>query len=93
MMLRSDFFTPDYFENNYVRDQFMGKVYLTEKELATRWNLLPKTLRQWRWDKKGPKYSKIGGRISYRPEDVEKFEENNNEEEKSKDSKKTKKSN
>lgn len=55
----------------------MNKTYLTEKELAARWNLLSKTLRQWRWYKKGPKYSKLGGRISYRTEDIESFEEEN----------------
>lgn len=55
----------------------MDKMFLTEKELAARWNLLPKTLKQWRWYKKGPKYSKIGGSISYRTKDIEKYEEEN----------------
>jgi hypothetical protein len=53
----------------------MDKKFFTEKELAARWNLLPKTLRQWRYHKKGPKHSKLGGIISYKREDVEKYEE------------------
>jgi hypothetical protein len=53
----------------------MDKKFLTEKELAARWNLLPKTLRQWRWHKKGPRYTKIGGNISYKTQNIEKYEE------------------
>ena len=69
----------------------MRKVFLTEKELATRWNLAPKTLRQWRWDQKGPKYFKMSGRVSYRSDDIEKYEEDK-EVPKLKDTKRTRKS-
>ena len=33
-----------------------------------------RTLEQWRWQGKGPRYLKIGGRVVYRVEDVEAFE-------------------
>lgn len=53
----------------------MKKIFLSAKELAERWNISIKTLRQWRWQKKGPKFIKIGGRAAYRLEDIEKFED------------------
>ena len=52
----------------------MGKLFLTAKELATRWNVTTATLRQWRWHNKGPKYFKMSGRAAYRLEDIEAFE-------------------
>ena len=42
--------------------------------LARRWNLSPRTLERWRWLNQGPRYLKIGGRVVYRLEDVEAFE-------------------
>lgn len=43
---------------------------LTQKELAERWHLSPRTLEQWRWLGKGPKFLKIGARVLYREEDI-----------------------
>jgi hypothetical protein len=48
--------------------------HLDQKELADRWSISPRTLEQWRWQGKGPKYLKIGGRVVYRLHDVEHFE-------------------
>ena len=48
-----------------------------QKQLADRWLMSPRTLEQWRWQGKGPKYLKIGARIVYRLEDVEAFESEN----------------
>jgi hypothetical protein len=42
--------------------------------LADRWLISPRTLEQWRWQGKGPRYLKIGGRVVYRVTDVEAFE-------------------
>lgn len=53
----------------------MDKGFLTSHVLAHRWNIQPATLRQWRWIGKGPVYLKIGSRVLYRLEDIEKFEE------------------
>lgn len=50
----------------------MGK--LTQVQLAERWQLSPRTLEQWRWLGKGPKFLKIGARVLYRDEDVEAYE-------------------
>ena len=47
---------------------------LDQKGLADRWLLSPRTLEQWRWQGKGPRYLKIGGRVVYRLADVEAFE-------------------
>lgn len=42
--------------------------------LANRWLISKRTLEQWRWQGKGPRYLKIGGRVVYRLEDIEAFE-------------------
>ena len=46
----------------------------TQEQLAQRWYLSPRTLEQWRWLGKGPKFLKIGARVLYREEDVEDWE-------------------
>lgn len=43
--------------------------------LAKRWQISHKTLERWRYLKVGPNYLKIGGRVVYRIEDIEAFEE------------------
>ena len=48
--------------------------HLSQKELAERWKLSPRTLEQWRWRGIGPRYLKLGGRVVYRLEDIETFE-------------------
>ena len=48
--------------------------HLNQVLLARRWNLSPRTLERWRWLNQGPRYLKIGGRVVYRLEDVEAFE-------------------
>ncbi|MBF0097144.1 MAG: helix-turn-helix domain-containing protein [Magnetococcales bacterium] len=48
--------------------------HITPFHLAQRWRITPKTLQNWRCDGKGPPYLKIGGRIVYRLEDVERYE-------------------
>ena len=49
--------------------------HLNQIHLARRWNLSPRTLERWRWLNQGPRYLKIGGRVVYRLEDVEAFED------------------
>ena len=58
-----------------IRSKMMKKIFITIKELAVRWGMSPITLRQWKCQKKGPEAFKIGGRISYKLEDIEAFEE------------------
>jgi hypothetical protein len=48
--------------------------HLDQRGLAERWRVSMRTLEQWRWQGKGPRYLKIGGRVVYRVEDVEAFE-------------------
>jgi hypothetical protein len=40
--------------------------HLHQVHLAERWNLSPRTLERWRWEKIGPRYLKLGGRVVYR---------------------------
>jgi hypothetical protein len=54
----------------------MSRPYLTQVELAALWRISPRTLERWRWAGEGPSFVKIGGRVRYRPEDVESFEAN-----------------
>lgn len=49
--------------------------HLSQIELAARWNCSHRTLERWRWTGEGPKCIKLGGRVIYRLEDVEAFEE------------------
>jgi hypothetical protein len=48
-----------------------------QEQLARRWNISPRTLERWRWQRKGPPYLRIGGRVVYRLDDVEAFEAKN----------------
>src|SRR6266436_3749260 len=48
--------------------------HIDQKGLAQRWSLSPRTLEQWRWQGRGPRYLKIGGRVVYRLSDIEAFE-------------------
>ena len=50
----------------------MGKI--TQEQLAVRWQISPRTLEQWRWLGKGPRFLKIGARVLYREEDVDVWE-------------------
>ncbi|MCE3232464.1 MAG: Helix-turn-helix domain protein [Rickettsiaceae bacterium] len=53
----------------------MGIKHLHQSELATRWCVSGRTLERWRWLGRGPKYLKIGGRVVYRLEDIEAYEQ------------------
>jgi hypothetical protein len=48
--------------------------HVDQKDLAERWLISPRTLEQWRWQGRGPRYLKIGGRVVYRLCDIEAFE-------------------
>lgn len=48
-----------------------------EKKLAERWDVSPRTLQQWRWQGRGPRFMKIGGAVIYRLDDVEAYEREN----------------
>jgi hypothetical protein len=51
-----------------------GHDLLTDRELAIRWGLSPKTLANWRCAGLGLRYLKIGSKIRYRLSDVLQFE-------------------
>jgi len=53
----------------------MKTKHLNQIELAERWNISPRTLERWRWIGEGPPFLKIGGRVVYRLEDVEAYEQ------------------
>jgi hypothetical protein len=48
---------------------------LNQTELSRRWKISARTLERWRWLDQGPAYLKIGGRVAYRMEDIEAFEQ------------------
>ncbi len=52
----------------------MSTRHLNQVQLADRWNISPRTLERWRWIGEGLTYLKIGGRVVYRLEDVERYE-------------------
>ena len=49
-------------------------LHVDQKDLARRWRMSPRTLEQWRWQGRGPRFLKIGGRVVYRLADIEAFE-------------------
>jgi hypothetical protein len=48
---------------------------LSQDQLAGRWQISPRTLEQWRWLGKGPRFLKIGARVLYREDDVLSYEQ------------------
>jgi hypothetical protein len=54
----------------------MATEMLLQGELAKRWHISPRTLERFRYERKGPPYVKIGGRVVYRVADVETYERN-----------------
>lgn len=48
--------------------------FLTQSELAERWRISPRTLERWRWQKTGPAFTKLGGKVVYALSDVEAYE-------------------
>jgi len=53
----------------------MNVKHLNQVELAERWAISKRTLERWRFQKVGPNYLKLGGRVVYRLKDIEAFEE------------------
>ena len=47
---------------------------ITQEQLAQRWHLSPRTLEQWRWLGKGPRFLKIGARVLYDETEIETYE-------------------
>ena len=48
--------------------------HLNQGEVASRWDVSPRTLERWRWTGTGPRFLKVGGRVVYRVEDIEAYE-------------------
>jgi len=49
--------------------------HLNQREVAERLNISPRTLERWRWlGEGGPPFLKIGGRVVYRLQDIERYE-------------------
>jgi hypothetical protein len=48
--------------------------HVDQKDLAKRWLISPRTLEQWRWQGKGPRYVKVGARVIYPLPEVEAYE-------------------
>jgi predicted site-specific integrase-resolvase len=55
-------------------EDLMETRLLLQSELAARWRISPRTLERWRLTGEGPRFCKIGGRVTYREEDVNAFE-------------------
>ena len=52
----------------------MSTRHLNQRELAERLNISPRTLERRRWLGEGPRFLKIGGRVVYRLQDIERYE-------------------
>lgn len=49
--------------------------HLDQERLARRWAISPRTLESWRSLGKGPPFMRLGGRVAYRLQDIEAFEQ------------------
>jgi predicted site-specific integrase-resolvase len=49
-------------------------IHLSQRQLARRWHLSPRTLERWRSSGQGPVFMKLGGRVVYALPDVEAYE-------------------
>lgn len=51
--------------------------HLLTEEVARRWKISPRTLERWRYMKTGvgPRWRRIGGRVIYALEEIERFEQ------------------
>lgn len=47
---------------------------ITQQQLAERWHLSPRTLEQWRWLGKGPRFLRIGAHVLCDESDVDAYE-------------------
>ncbi len=56
------------------RTRAPDRAHLTQLELAERWRLSGRTLEKWRQMRRGPRYLRVGGRVLYPVEEVERFE-------------------
>ena len=53
----------------------MSDQHLTQRDLAHRWRVSEASLERWRSQGKGPVFVRLPGRVLYRLEDVEAFEQ------------------
>lgn len=53
----------------------MSTHHLNQRHLADRWRISEATLERWRADGIGPVFLKLGGRVLYRVEDIESYEQ------------------
>lgn len=53
----------------------MQQIAINENELATRWDVSPKTLQRWRSEGRGPRYLKLSKRVTYPLDEIFLFEE------------------
>lgn len=51
----------------------MEAIYFDTKEAARRYGFSERTLTLWREKRRGPDYYRVGGRVLYRDEDMERF--------------------
>lgn len=49
-------------------------IYITQDQLAKRWQISPRTLERQRWIGEGPNYVKLGGAVRYLSTDVLEYE-------------------
>jgi hypothetical protein len=60
--------------NSTTGTRTVDRAHLTQFELAERWRLSGRTLEKWRQTRRGPRYLRVGGRVLYPVEEVERFE-------------------
>ncbi len=48
--------------------------FLNQHQLSNRWHVSPRTLERWRYERKLPGYLKVGNRVLYRLEEIERCE-------------------
>lgn len=60
---------------NHPKETTVNVRHLNQRQLADRWSVSEATLERWRSEGIGPVYMKLQGRVLYRVDDVESYEE------------------
>ena len=53
----------------------MNGLFISQNELAKRWQVSESTLERWRAERIGPSFLKLGGQVRYRLMDIMAFED------------------
>jgi hypothetical protein len=55
--------------------QTEDRVFFVTEHLARRWHISPRTLERWRYERRGPPWVTVGGRVLYELANIRAYED------------------